>query len=123
MCLTELLDPKNGFIVNDICYIRVEIFRATRIIKSYQPEPVQHCRVTIQALAAKKEETGSVGTATQSAGNSKSPSNKNPGENQHTKTKHEKNKLSLPRWFQERKQNVGSYLNDNMGYQRLEEYD
>ncbi|KAI3833834.1 hypothetical protein MKX03_002174 [Papaver bracteatum] len=92
MCLTELLDPKKGFIINDVCY-------------SLRPK------------------TGSVGTTTQSAANSKSASNKNLGEIQHTKTKHEKKNLSLPRWFQERKDNIGNYFNDNMDYQRLEQYD
>ncbi|RZC46892.1 hypothetical protein C5167_039825 [Papaver somniferum] len=145
--LTELLDPGKGFIIDDICYIKVEIFSALNILKSIrvkpetEPEPAwgnwgNFFQALIGAVipsgdeVTQNEETtdsrekedipGSVETTTQAAGGSKSASDKNPGENQNTETKDEERSLSLSRLFQEQKQDIGNYFNDDSGYQRLQ---
>ncbi|RZC64359.1 hypothetical protein C5167_008049 [Papaver somniferum] len=124
MHLTELLDPKRGFLVDDICYIKVHIIGAMKIVRTYQPkpEPVQALTgVTILALTAKNEKTGnskekkekahSVEAMIQSAGDSSiSVSNKNPGENQNTEAKDEKRSLSFSNWFQERIEKIEIFI-------------
>ncbi|KAI3860259.1 hypothetical protein MKX03_000576 [Papaver bracteatum] len=188
MCLTELIDPEKGFIIDDICYIKVEIFSFLDILKSIPLKPeiepeadwgnwgncfqtligavvpsggevtenegttdsreMEDIPVSVEATTQaagdsksasnkktgenQKTETkdekrtkekedipGSVETTTQAAGGSKSASNKKTGENQNTETKDEEKSLSLYRWFQERKEDIGNYFNDDSGYQRL----
>ncbi|KAI3939751.1 hypothetical protein MKW92_042138 [Papaver armeniacum] len=137
MHLTELLDPKRGFLVDDICYIKVHIICAMKIVRTYQPklEPVQALTgVTILALTApknektghskeKKEKAHSVeAMMIQSAGDSSmSVSNKKPGENQNTEAKDEKRRsLSFSNWFQERIEKIEKYFDrDGTRYQRL----
>ncbi|KAI3879180.1 hypothetical protein MKW98_028747 [Papaver atlanticum] len=145
MCLTELIDPEKGFIIDDICYIKVEIFSFLDILKSIrvkseiEPEPELEAdwgnwgnffQILIGAVVPSGDEVtenedttdskekedipGSVETTTQAAGDS------NPEENQNTETKDEERSLSLSRWFQERKENIGNYFNDDGGYQRLQ---
>ncbi|MCL7051752.1 hypothetical protein MKW94_003547 [Papaver nudicaule] len=115
MCLKELLDPKKGFIIDDICYIKVEI-RAMKILKSVhvkpgEPEPswsrqshfIQaHALLgKIQAPTTVKEDTTQSREkkeilGSEKSGESKSRLNKNGGEN-------EERNFALCRWFQEKK--------------------
>ncbi|KAI3939750.1 hypothetical protein MKW92_042137 [Papaver armeniacum] len=118
MRLTELLHPKKGFIIDDVCYIKVEIICVMEIVKSLQV-PIEEEKTT-DSREKKEIPPGSVETTTQSAGDSKSGSTKNPGDNQNTEAKDEKRKSSLCRWFQEQKGNIGKCFSDDSGYQRLQ---
>ncbi|KAI3833833.1 hypothetical protein MKX03_002173 [Papaver bracteatum] len=134
MDLTELLDPKRGFLVDDICYVKVHIICAMKIVRTYQPkpEPVQALTgVIIQALPAKNEKTGhskekkekahSVEAMIQSAADSKSSASiKNTEETHNIETKDEKRNLSLSKWFQKRIEKIEKYFDgDGTRYQRL----
>ncbi|MCL7046496.1 hypothetical protein MKW94_020752, partial [Papaver nudicaule] len=98
MCLAELLDPKKGFIINDILYIKVEIC-AMKIIK-YTPAAPTPMVKTTQSTGKKEVSRSSAETTTQSE-ESKSTLNKNPGEDQETKATNGKRNFSLSRWFHE----------------------
>ncbi|MCL7033415.1 hypothetical protein MKW94_021815 [Papaver nudicaule] len=99
MCLTRLLDPKEGFIIDDA------------------PAAKEN---TTQSRE-KKEIPGSSAETTTQSGGSKSALNKNRGENQYRKAAFEERNFSLFRWFQEQKENIGKYFKDDHDYQRLEQ--